>query len=229
MKNLSVSMRKSETIPGWIYFALQATILPVVLVLVNMFLHNPLGEAELNFTFFFLNFGFAVFIFRRFLLESGKAAFGDLGKLLKGAVIGFVAYWIFSIFIGNLILWLYPDFSNVNDDSIATLVEENSSLIAFATVWLVPITEELFYRGLIFRGIYNRSRLLAYVVSTLAFAAVHVVGYIGLYEPMLLALCFMQYLPAGICLGFAYAKADSIWAPILIHTCINYIGMLAMR
>lgn len=229
MKKLSVSMRRSETVPGWIYFILQATVLPFILVLINALLPDPLGEAELNFTFFFLNFGCAVFIFWRFLLENGKAAIGNLPALLTGSIVGFILYWALSIFVGNLVIWVYPEFSNVNDDSIATLVQENSGLIAFATVWLVPVTEELFYRGLIFRGLYNRSRVAAYIVSTLAFAAVHVVGYIGLYEPMHLLLCFAQYLPAGICLGFAYAKADSIWAPILIHTCINQIGMLAMR
>ena len=44
-----------------------------------------------------------------------------------------------------------------------------------------------------------------------------------------LLLCFVQYLPAGLCLGWAYARADSIFAPTLMHMIINLIGMLAMR
>jgi len=222
-------MKASEWLPGWIYFGLQLTVIPVILVVINHRAGQPFGEAELNFAFFFLNFGCTVFIFWRFLRDNGKIALKDPTQCLKGAVIGFVAYWIASIAVGALVVSIYPEFSNVNDDSIASLVQENTNLIAFATVLLVPITEELFYRGLIFRGLYNRSRVAAYAVSTLVFAAVHVVGYIGMYEPVHLLLCFAQYLPAGICLGLAYGISDSIWAPILIHICINQIGILAMR
>lgn len=222
-------MRKRELLPGWIYFILQMTVIPVALVFINEALGNPLGEAVLNFIFFAINFACAIFIFWRFLLENGKVTVKNPLAWVKGVGIGFGLYWFLSILVGVLILYLYPEFSNVNDDSIAALVEENTQLIAFATVWLVPITEELFYRGLIFRGLYNRSRVAGFVVSVLVFSAVHVVGYIGLYEPMHLLLCFLQYLPASLCLALAYALSDSIWAPITMHILINHIGILAMR
>ena len=48
-------------------------------------------------------------------------------------------------------------------------------------------------------------------------------------EPLLLFLNFLQYLPAGIALCWAYEQADSIFAPILIHTAINLLAMVAMR
>ena len=44
-----------------------------------------------------------------------------------------------------------------------------------------------------------------------------------------LLLCFCQYIPAGICLGWAYAKSGTIWCPVLIHMTVNQIGMLFMR
>lgn len=229
MKKLSVPMHKSELLWGWLYFILQLTVIPVAITLVNMFLGEPLSEAELNFLFFFVNFGSVVFIFWRFLLENGKIALSDVTQVIASAAIAYGIYWVLSFLIGVVNVVLYPDFSNVNDDSIGSLVQENSALIGFATILLVPITEEVLYRGLIFRGIYNRSPILAYIVSTLAFAAVHVVGYIGLYDAKLLLLCFLQYLPAGICLGLAYAQANTIWAPILIHIVINLIGILSMR
>ena len=111
----------------------------------------------------------------------------------------------------------------------AGMVQENFALLTIGTVVLVPITEELLFRGLIFRGIYNRSHFWAYAISAVAFSLPHVVGYIGFYDPLLLLLCFVQYLPAGLCLGWAYARADSIFAPTLMHMIINLIGMLAMR
>ena len=44
-----------------------------------------------------------------------------------------------------------------------------------------------------------------------------------------LFLSFLQYVPAGLCLAWSYEKADSIWAPILIHIAVNQMGNLAMR
>ena len=128
-----------------------------------------------------------------------------------------------------IILVIYPEFSNVNDDTISVMVQQNFPLMVIGTVVLVPITEELLFRGLIFRGIYNRSRFWAYAISAVAFSLPHVVGYIGMFDPLLLLLCFVQYLPAGLCLSWAYARADSIFAPVLMHMVINLIGMFAMR
>ena len=66
-------------------------------------------------------------------------------------------------------------------------------------------------------------------MSSLVFASIHVIGYIGLFDWQTLCLCLAQYLPAGIALAWAYEKADTIVAPILMHITINQIGMLAMR
>ena len=109
------------------------------------------------------------------------------------------------------------------------MVQENSTLMTIGIVLLVPIAEEFLYRGLFFSQFYNRKPIAAYLISTVVFAAIHVVGYLGSYPAMRLALCFLQYLPAGIAMGWAYARADSIWASILMHTTINLIGTLAMR
>ena len=68
------------------------------------------------------------------------------------------------------------------------------------------------------------SKLLAYALSTVIFAMIHISGYIGIYDAKLLFCCFLQYIPAGLCLAWAYARADSIFAPILMHMAINVIG-----
>ena len=44
-----------------------------------------------------------------------------------------------------------------------------------------------------------------------------------------LLLCFLQYIPAGIALGWAYVRSGSILTPILIHTLVNAIGVAILR
>ena len=115
-----------------------------------------------------------------------------------------------------------------NDEAILSMKQGSFFLMALGTVVLVPPVEECFFRGLIFRNLYSSSKWAAYLVSILAFAAIHILGYIGTYSPLELVLAVLQYLPAGLCLAWSYTRADTIFAPILIHAAINAtaIGLL---
>lgn len=222
-------MTRTEKLAGWIYYPIQLLVLPFVISFVNFFCGSPLSDSWINFLYFSINFVCIALIFRRFLAQNAKIAAETPFRCLRCAVVGIIAYWLLSYIVQIIILVTNPNFFNVNDAYIGDMVQDNYSFMALGTVVLVPVAEEALYRGLIFGQLYNRNRLAAYVVSTVVFAAIHVVSYIGLYDPMLLALCFLQYLPAGLCLGWAYARADSIWAPILMHITINQIGILSMR
>ena len=57
----------------------------------------------------------------------------------------------------------------------------------------------------------------------LVFAIIHILGYIGKYSLLELLLAVLQYLPAGLCLAWSYTKADTIFAPVIIHAVINFI------
>lgn len=229
MKKLSVTMTRTEKLIGWIYYPIQLLVLPFVLTLVNLLYGSPLSDSWINFLYFCINFLCVTVIFRRYLLQNTKIALETIFRCLRSAGAGLIAYWLLSYVVQIIIFKIRPDFFNVNDAYIGGMAQENYSFIAFGTVVLVPIAEEVLYRGLLFGQLYNRNRLAAYVISATVFAAIHLVSYIGFYEPMLLALCFLQYLPAGLCLGWAYASADSVWAPILMHITINQIGILSMR
>jgi membrane protease YdiL (CAAX protease family) len=228
MKNLSVKMTRTEFTLGWIYMAVQLLFLPTVLVLLNLYLKSPLDEAELNFLFFCLNFLCVTVIFHKYLLACGKISLSEPGKCLLSAIFGYVIYWVLSLGVSMVILWVYPEFMNVNDAAIETMVDSNFALTAIGTILLVPVTEEVLFRGLIFQGLHHKNRFLAYAVSSIAFCLPHVLGYIGLYSPLHLLLCFLQYLPAGIALAWAYERSDSIWAPVIMHTFVNLTGVSAM-
>lgn len=228
-KHLSVSMTKTETWLGWLLMAAQLLVLPVVLFFCNQLLPKPLTLAELNFAVYLLNFLLTLAVFHRFLWQNLKISLQAPIRTLRSAFLGFTMYYLSSLLIGLFIQTVYPGFSNTNDNTIFYLVQENYILIALATVFLVPVAEESIYRGLIFRSLQEKNPILGYVVSALAFALIHIVGYIGTEKPVVLLLCLIQYLPAGFALAWAYSRADSIWAPILIHIAINQIGISSMR
>ena len=228
MGNLTVKMHRFETVTGLIYIFLQIFILPVILVVVNSFLHSPLSDAALNFALFAMNFICVTVIFHRFLIDSVQVLLERPKQIFLTCLKGFGLYWMGSILVNTLVVCLDPSFSNVNDENIAVLTDQNFHLMAIGTVVLVPVVEETLYRGVIFGQLYRKNHVLGYVVSVAAFSALHILGYIGYYSPFRLFLCFLQYIPAGIFLAWTYVKADTIWAPILIHMTVNLIGMLAM-
>lgn len=228
-RTLPIPMHSAEIWLGLIFLPAQLFVLPGLLTLGNTLLPVPFSDAWVNFFFFLLNFLCIIGIFHRFLGKSLDYSLQNPGLCLFGALRGYIGYYAATLLVGIFITFAEPSFVNVNDQSILSMTQDNFRIMAVGTVLLVPIVEEVLYRGVIFGGLYSKNKLLAYCVSTAVFSLVHIFGYIGAYEWKLLLLCFVQYLPAGACLAWAYARSGSIFAPILIHTTVNALGIFAMR
>ena len=225
----SPQLSRNETIAGWSYYAFSMLALPIVLQYVNAALGYSLNEAKLNFVFYTANFAACVMIFRRLLKLNLQIAVRRIFPVLWYALLGYLGYSALTGILTTLIRTLIPGFANVNDMSIAAMAGKELTLMAIGTVVLVPVAEELFYRGLMLRQLAGKSRILAYCVSMGVFALVHVVGYIGVYPPLTLLLCFVQYLPAGYCLAWCYANTGTIVTPILMHMIVNAYGLANLR
>ncbi len=229
MNKLSVTLTKTGIILGVGYLLIQLLVIPQILLWGNYLLGSPLTDAQVNFLFFAINFLVITVVFRSFLWENFKILLESPWHVLRYAGAGLLLYWLGSFLVGSLILRIAPDFVNANDQSVAAMRQENFLLISVGTVLLVPVAEEMLFRGVIFGGLHRKWPVIAYVVSTVLFACLHLLAYIGTYTPVQLLLAFLQYVPAGLCLAWAYVKSDCIWAPIFIHIAVNQIGNYAAR
>lgn len=218
-----------ETLRGFVYLAFMLLVLPGLLEVCNRQFSWKLTPAEMNFTFFFLNFLAILLIFHQFLGRAVKQAFQHPAYLCQAVILGTAAYFACTYAIQWLIAQINPGFANANDLSIAQMGRSSRLLMFLGTVVLVPPVEECLYRGLIFRNLYGKSPAAAYAVSMAAFALIHVMGYLGSYSLGELTLALLQYLPAGLCLAWAYTKSGTIAAPIVIHALVNALGMYRMR
>lgn len=227
--SIATSLTSRETISGAVYLAIQFFALPSLLNWFNAQLSSPLREAELNFVFYLINFMAMLLIFHDFLGRSGRQITQHPGIFCEGVILGLVAYYALSFVTTWIIGILVPGFSNYNDEAIFAMGQSNSFLVFIGTVILVPPFEECMYRGLIFRNLYGKSRWAAYIVSIVLFAAIHIIGYIGVYSPLELLMAVLQYLPAGLCLAWSYIRGETIFTPILIHAAINYITITGLR
>ena len=212
-----------ETAWGLCYLMFQMLFLPSALFWVNGQLATPLSDPELNFFYYIVNFLAVLLIFHDFLARSLRQLLKSPIDALQAAILGFVAYYVCFHAIDWLVSLLVPGYTNYNDESIAALSRGNYFLTFLGTVILVPLAEECFYRGLIFRNLYKKSHWAAYCISIAAFSCIHILGYIGQYSPGELVIAVIQYLPAGLWLAWSYIKGDTIFVPIAIHAAVNFI------
>ena len=219
----------NETVFGFLYFVLQLIIIPGIVMSVIMMLPRDISITIVNFVYFSVNFVVVLLIFRKFLVANFKSLLAYPWHTLRCAAIGLLIYIAGNTLFDLVIITLVPDFANVNDAAILEMVQKHYTLMSIGTVFLVPIAEECFYRGLFFRNLYDKNPILAYLVSMVAFSLAHVLNYVGMESFRTLALCFLQYLPAGFALAWSYRRSGSIFAPVLMHMVINQTGMLLMR
>lgn len=227
--SLSQSPSNQETVWGIVYLIFQTVVLSSLLVWGNKSLGNPLTGAELNFVYYLTNFLATLLIYHQFLGRNLHQAFQHPAYFCQAVILGFVAYQACAWALSEIITLVLPRFTNYNDGAIADMVATNSFLMFVGTVILVPMAEECLFRGLIFRNLYSKSHWAAYALSILAFSAIHILGYIGKYSPVELLVAVLQYLPAGLCLAWSYVKADSIFAPMVIHAAINFLAFRSLR
>lgn len=119
--------------------------------------------------------------------------------------------------------WMVPRFSVIRDlynqyksnmDALTPAGGIETVLYIIGISLLIPIAEELIFRGIIL-GEFLRSMKpeLAVILSALIFACMHV-------EPLQVIYAFIS----GLILGFAYLYSNSIFISIAIHAVFNILG-----
>lgn len=89
-------------------------------------------------------------------------------------------------------------------------------ILLFAGI-LVPISEELFFRGLLHRWFSQRmKRWPAILLSSLIFAFGHFDSF---------GVAVSAYI-AGVVHAYTYEKTNSLWMPILLHITANSVGVI---
>jgi membrane protease YdiL (CAAX protease family) len=99
-------------------------------------------------------------------------------------------------------------------------------LEALTVIAIAPFSEELLFRGILFRGL--RARLtfpVAGGISAVAFGAVHWVPGAHWQNAVLLVsvMCFV-----GFGLAYLYERRGTILAPMAAHATFNVIGFVAI-
>lgn len=226
-RSLGPGLTTAEQIAGFCYLPFYVFLLATAIQFCSDLFGLQLSVLQINITYFVLNFAIIWAIFHRFLARSFHAI--HFWELIQSLILGFCLYYAGNLLLGWVLNLLNLNVTNLNNETVQTLAGQNWWLMLVGTVVVAPLVEETLVRGLIFGSIHVKSRWAAYVVTILLFAAMHVWQYALQYDGRELLVAALQYVPAGIALGWTYEKADTIWAPILLHATINAISMGVMK
>lgn len=122
---------------------------------------------------------------------------------------------ILLLFLSSILTRLFPEYSEVSNQ-LATSRESITQIII--TIVLIPIYEEIFYRGIIFGYLRkNFNIIIAIVVQSLIFGFMHLNLVQGIYTFIL-----------GMVLALVYMYSESILGNISIHIIFNLLGILVI-
>lgn len=96
------------------------------------------------------------------------------------------------------------------EESLLTIAVE-----VFVTAMLVPVMEELVFRGVVLSALRRYGIGFSIAASALVFGLAHM-------DPSSVVFATI----AGLVFGFLYAKTNNLWLPILIHALNNLIATL---
>lgn len=223
-------MSVRERIGGIIYIPLHAAVIPTLVVLADSMIFQPKGislsEAVINLAVYAIGFIFCILFMWKFLKKSFSDIFERKGFLRT--VIGSVfIYYLLAVVVSTLLTAILGEFElvNPNTEGINSLIHNNYNVMAVMTVFFAPIVEECIFRGALFGTIRTKSRIIAYIVTILAFAIYHLWGYFVTDYSWKLWVYLLQYVPASLVLCRAYEKSGTVWCPIVLHAIINFVAL----
>ena len=114
----------------------------------------------------------------------------------------------------------------MNDSAISEQIGSAPHMTMLIVIFLAPFVEETLFRGLVFGGLRERSRFLAYVVSCVLFALLHVWQFAVANRDVGYFLQMSQYLIPGVVLAWAYEHSGTLWAAIALLAGINALSVL---
>ena len=132
----------------------------------------------------------------------------DISSIGNGLFIGFSYFIIVTV---TMSLCGYYHIKSIQFDW-------EKQLFSFTLFFLVAVSEEIFFRGILFRIINRRWNIwAALVISALIFGGLHILN-----DNATLWSSIAITIEAGSLLGAAYAYSKNIWLPIGIHWIWNY-------
>ena len=225
-------MTYGEQIAGVVFFVIYLLVLPFVtnplFDLAGRLLAVSISAAMRDVLYYYILFAVTIIIFHGFLARTSRHLMDNLGGACKTAAAGLVGLYGLNELVYRLTNLIFTNRTNLNDTTISAQIDDAPHMTLLIVIFLAPFVEEVLFRGLVFGNLKSRSRALAYVVSCLLFALLHVWQFAVVKQDVTYFLLMIQYLVPGLVLAWAYDHSGTLWASIGLHAAANALSVWAM-
>ena len=228
-KRKAAYMTHTERVGGTVFFVVYLLALPLLsgklFALAEVLLDTTIGESLRSVILYYTLFAVTVLLFHRFLAHTGARFLDNLNRSLTTLAIGLLVFYGANELLYRVFNVLFDSRTNLNDITIAASVSSAPRMTALIVIFLAPFVEEVLFRALVFGCLREHSRVVAYAVSCLLFAFLHVwtfalsAGNIGYFTLMI------QYLVPGLIFAWAFDRSGTLWTSILLHASVNALSL----
>lgn len=142
------------------------------------------------------------------------------------AIIGFIT--LVSIIICAILIDRLG-IQNSNESGIDSSLNSstlNYILTAIAAIVFAPLTEEIFFRFIVFRSINKFNMFLAHICVAILFGFFHVWVYVLVFGEYDQLIAMVPYICMSLGFSILYQKTKNISFPIILHAAINLVAVL---
>lgn len=231
-KRSAAYMTPGEKIAGTVFFVMYLAVLPAaaphLFRLLALLLGGPLPDAVKNAVYYYALVAVTMVIFHNFLVRTSGLLLDNLSGAASALAMGLVALYGLNELVYRLSRLIIGGHTNLNDMAVSAQIAGAPHMTALIVIVLAPFVEETLFRGLVFGCIKERSRGLAYLVSCLLFALLHVWQFAVVNRDVTYFLLMVQYLVPGLVLAWAYETSGTLWTAVGLHAAANALALWGM-
>ncbi|MDD5937593.1 MAG: type II CAAX endopeptidase family protein [Clostridiales bacterium] len=218
-RNWKSKLTSSERRRGWVFFFLYVLIFPRLSGWAQKILMEDADGLvpEANVVYYAILFIGVLLLFWSFLKHDFLDLLDWLPENLFGIIIGLVGV---GVLYPLLKLLPFPVSDPVPGQYAGQFAVAPLPTVMLVLV-LIPVVEEVLFRGLLFGSLRRYSRPAAYLISIVVYAFSCVWRYALDYGDPRYLLLTVLYLPVSAALTWCYDNGGSVWGTAVLHAAIN--------
>ena len=227
-KKAASYMTPGEQIGGVVFLMIYLVVLPFatdpLFRFVGGLLDVSISATVQNMIYYYVLFAVTLVMFHKFIGRTSRNFADNLGVACRSMLVGLIGLYGLNELVYRLTRLAIDNRTNLNDTTISAQIQDAPRVTLLIIVFLAPFIEEVLFRGLVFGNLKSKSRVVAYLVSCLLFALIHVWQFAVVQQDITYFLLMVQYLVPGAVLAWAYESSGTLWASIGLHAAANALS-----
>ena len=229
-RGLSAGMSGREKALGGAALALYLVVLPLTAEPlfdgIERLFALSLGEDVRDAAYYYILFALTAAALWGYFGRTTRAFFDHAWRTLGNVGLGLVAFYGLNELSWRILRMAAGGQVNLNDQAILARMGGAPRTTILIVVFLAPVVEEALFRGYVFGNLREVHRGLAYLVSCLLFALLHVWQFAAARGDLTYLLLMVQYLVPGAVMAWTYERSGSLWGSVILHGVVNGLAVV---